>query len=122
MATAPAATDQLTVTADSRLSDDYLLVSPAQVDGDPRWSVCLAGSQDGTRLCHFAILDGVASELQPSDQSPTGTMAVPLPGGGCEAGCSCGRGAPATCGSPAQLESSQESTRSTATVTSTRSS
>src|SRR5580704_5913947 len=50
MATVPAATDQLTVTADSRLSDDYLLVSPAQVSGNPQWSVCLAGSQDGTQL------------------------------------------------------------------------
>jgi hypothetical protein len=81
MATVPAATDQLTVTADSRLSDDYLLASPAQVSGNLQGAVCLAGSQDGTRLCHFAILGGVASELQPSDQSPTGTAAVQLPGG-----------------------------------------
>ena len=81
MATVPAATDQLTVTADSRLSDDYLLVSQAQVTGNLSGAVCLAGSQDGTRLCHFAILGGVASELQPSDQSPTGTAAVQLPGG-----------------------------------------
>ncbi len=73
----------LTVTVDSRLADDYLLVSAASVAGNPESSVSLAASQDGTLLYHFAILAGYgASELQPAAAVAGGTIAVPLPGGG----------------------------------------
>jgi hypothetical protein len=72
----------LTVTVDSRLADDYLLVSAASVAGNPESSVCLAASPDGTLLYHFAILAGYGpSELQPSTTVAGGLIAVPLPAG-----------------------------------------
>lgn len=74
----------VTVAVDSRLSDDYLLVSAASVTGEPQSSLSLAASADGTSLYHFAIVGAAgASELQPAGAGAAGASftATALPGG-----------------------------------------
>jgi hypothetical protein len=71
----------LTISADSRLSDDVLLVAPVSVDPEATTGTGLAVRSDGT-LCMLAIVAGTgAAELAPTAQSASGYTVRPLPGG-----------------------------------------
>lgn len=78
---APSAVTPLNVSADSRLSDDVLLVEPLSVNPNILAGAALA--VDGNRSPHlFAILSSQgASELQSSKTSASGYTVVPLPEG-----------------------------------------
>jgi hypothetical protein len=71
----------LTISADSRLSDDVLLVAPVSVDPEATTGTGLAVRSDGT-LCMLAIVAGAgAAELAPTTQSASGYTVRPLPSG-----------------------------------------
>src|SRR6478609_2518375 len=71
----------LSVTADSRLSDDVLMVSPLTVSPTATAGVSIDVAADGSLLL-LAVLAGVgAVELRVDQASPSGYVPVPLPDG-----------------------------------------
>lgn len=78
---APGRRPPLTITADSRLSDDVLLVEPVSVDPGSVNTTAVAVDRTGA-VRVFAVLPGRgAVELAPSAGSASGYAVTPLPGG-----------------------------------------
>jgi hypothetical protein len=71
----------VTVTPDSRLSHDVLLVAPLQVDLDALAGVAVDVGDDGTLVLLSVLAERGAVELRPSTTSASGYDAVSLPGG-----------------------------------------
>jgi hypothetical protein len=77
-----AAVPAVLVAVDSRLSDDYLLVTPLSVNDSVAAPLSIAVSSDGASLFQFAILDGFgACEVQATASGAAGYVPAQLPAG-----------------------------------------
>ncbi|HTF61152.1 MAG TPA: hypothetical protein VK638_00425, partial [Edaphobacter sp.] len=69
------------VKADSRLSDDTLLVSPLSIDPNAIRGTAVALADDDETYLFAILTETGASELQRSESSASGYEAVALPSG-----------------------------------------